>query len=112
VFGVAIFSSCEKHRTDAEHQAEIDAEVQRRLEAEHQAQEKEQLAQREADVNAREQALAQTESTAARATPQARPDQGTTRSSDALEIGSYQMFYTRLEPHGIWRETSTYGYVW
>jgi hypothetical protein len=62
VIALSIFCSCQKQQTDAERQSEIDRQVQQRLDAEHQAQEKEQLAQREADLNAREKTLAENES--------------------------------------------------
>src|SRR5207249_556907 len=61
VIALSIFSSCQKQQTDAERQAEIDRQVQQRLDAEHQPQEKEQLAQRENELNAREKALAEKE---------------------------------------------------
>ena len=32
--------------------------------------------------------------------------------SGEAATGNYSTFYTRLEPEGEWRETSTYGYVW
>jgi hypothetical protein len=116
VIAFSIFSACQKQATDAERQAEIDREVQRRLESERQAQERQQLAQRQADVDAREKALAEKENAAARnperATPSVRTEQRATRTEDRQATASYETFYTRLEPQGVWRETSTYGYVW
>jgi hypothetical protein len=115
VIAFSVCSSCQKQQSDAERQAEIDREVQRRLDAEHQAQEKKQLAQREADINAREKALAQKENAGSRnregATP-LRPDQRPMRPEDRESTASYDTFYTKLEPLGVWRETSEYGYVW
>jgi hypothetical protein len=116
VIALSIFSSCQKQQTDAERQAEVDREVQRRLDAEHQAQERDQLAQREAEVNAREKALSDQESASAqnreRATPAARTDERPIRTEDQAATASYDTFYTKLEPQGVWRQTATYGYVW
>lgn len=111
----SIFSSCQKQQTEAERQADIQREVQRQLDAEHQAQEKEQLAQRQADLDAREKQLAADKESAAkqRVEPERRAVQ-LQRPAPANErpTGSYSTFYTKLEPHGDWRETSDYGYVW
>src|SRR5437868_10405485 len=104
--------SCRKQQNDAEHQAEVDREVQRRLDAEHQVQEKEQLAQREAELNSREKALAdkqkETTRTDARQTPRS-SERGNT--SQVRGTASYDTFYTKLGSFGDWIETSDYGYV-
>lgn len=113
--GLSIFASCQKQQTDAERQAEIDRQVQQRLDAEHQAQEKDQLAQRQSDLDAREKALSEKE--AAKATPVRRerePVRTETRGRDDDQRGpgaSYDTFYTKLDSYGDWRETSDYGYV-
>ena len=57
----AFFVSCEKPQSEAERDAQIQKEVQARLDAEHQAQEKDRLAQQQADLDAREKALAREE---------------------------------------------------
>jgi hypothetical protein len=116
LFALTIFCSCQKHQTEAERNAEVERQVQQRLAAEHQTEEQQRLAQREADVAAREKALSENQNTSV-ATQQAveqtkpvtRPMQ---ESSDSESTGSYSTFYTKLEPHGVWRETSDYGYVW
>src|SRR4051812_32532066 len=54
---LTIFGSCQKQETEAERQAEVDRQVQQRLDAEHQTQQKDELAKRESDLEAREKAL-------------------------------------------------------
>ena len=117
VVALSIFCSCQKQQTEAERQADIQREVQRQLDAEHQAQEKEQLAQRQSDLDAREKALADKQTAAERATrTETRnvqpPRPAPTSERNERPTGSYSTFYTKLEPHGEWRETSDYGYVW
>ena len=119
---LAFFVSCGKQQTEAEKNAEIERQVQQRLAAEHQADEQQKLAQREADLKAREDALAQKEQEPAQtATPQMRGSDIQQRDvteaeqvadTDSGEPASYNTFYTKLEPYGAWRETSDYGYVW
>jgi hypothetical protein len=108
---------CQKQQSEEERKAEIDREVQQRLDAEHQAAEKDQLAQREADINAREKALAAKEEAPASA-PTARPErqrepERETRPQDreSTPAGSYNTFYTKLDSYGDWIETANYGYV-
>ena len=127
-FGIAIalalLVSCGKQQTEAEKNAEIERQVQQRLAAEHQAEEKQKLAQREADLKAREEALAQKEQEeqkpAQTATPQMRGGDIQQREvteaeqpagTDQGETASYDTFYTKLDAYGAWRETSDYGYV-
>jgi hypothetical protein len=114
IVALSIFSSCQKQQTEAERQADIQREVQRQLDAEHQAQEKDQLAQRQSDLEAREKALADKESTPQRETrTETRPVQPQRPAETSQRAtGSYSTFYTKLEPYGDWRETSDYGYVW
>ena len=118
IVALSIFCSCQKQQTEAERQADIQREVQRQLDAEHQAQEKEQLAQRQADLDAREKQLAADKESAAkqRVEPERRAVQpqrpAPTNERSERPTGSYSTFYTKLEPHGDWRETSDYGYVW
>ena len=54
---LAFFVSCGKQQTEAEKNAEIERQVQQRLAAEHQAEEQQKLAQREADLKAREESV-------------------------------------------------------
>jgi hypothetical protein len=119
LIAVAALVSCQKQQTEAEKNAEVERQVQERLAAEHQAEQQQQLQQRQADLDAREKALAEKENTAA-ATParrgrsEAEPE-AVTRSrpvSGARPTSGYSTFYTKLEPHGAWLETSDYGYVW
>src|SRR5205807_5715101 len=77
-----------------------------------------QLSQREADLQAREKALAEKEN--ATATPASRPERSESESyesrarqpRESAPARGYSTFYTKLEPHGAWLETSDYGYVW
>ena len=117
VIALAALGSCQKQQTEAEKNAEVERQVQERLAAEHQAEQQEQLSQREADLQAREKALAEKENTAA-ATPAPREQsepEPVTRSravSGARPTSGYSTFYTKLDPYGAWFETSDYGYVW
>src|SRR5438876_4817528 len=110
---LALFCSCQKQQTEAERNAEIERQVNERFAAEHQAEEQQRLAQRQTELDEREKALSDKERAAA-STPQ--PQQSVTQGRpDLLESApsaSYSIFYTKLEPFGAWRETSTYGYVW
>ena len=62
----ALAVSCEKPLTEAEKNAQIEREVQQRLAAERQADDQQKLAQQQADLAAREQALADKEAAARR----------------------------------------------
>src|SRR6266513_1342100 len=59
VIAVATLVSCQKQQTEAEKNAEVERQVQERLAAEHQTQQEQQLNQRQADLDAREKALAE-----------------------------------------------------
>jgi hypothetical protein len=110
---LAAFVSCQKQQTEEERKAEVDRQVEQRLAAEHQAQEKEQLAQREAELNAREKALSEKQNTpVSTPIPQRRVNAETQPREDSDESAGYNTFYTKLEPYGDWRETSDYGFVW
>ena len=110
---LAGFTSCQKQQTEEERKAEIDRQVEQRLAAEHQAQEKEQLVQRQAELDAREKALAEQQNAAAAQTPTPASRSRVARESSENEpTGSYNTFYTKLDRYGDWRETSDYGYVW
>ena len=118
VIAVATLISCQKQQTEAEKNAEVERQVQERLAAEHQAEQQQQLSQRQADLDAREKALAEKEKSAA-ATPARRSRSESepiaSRPRGPRESGpaaGYSTFYTKLEPHGAWLETSDYGYVW
>lgn len=121
VVALAGFVSCQKQQTEEERKAEIDRQVEQRLAAERQAQEKDQLAQRAADLDAREKALANQQNapatTTATETEAETPSARSTSSPRAAressdEGGDYNIFYTKLDSYGDWRETSDYGYVW
>ena len=110
---LAGFVSCQKQQTEEERKAEIDRQVEQRLAAERQAQQQQELTQREAELNAREKALAGKQNTAATQTPRPRaPSIARATRESSEEGGSYNIFYTKLERYGDWRETSDYGYVW
>ena len=115
IVALAGFASCQKQQTEEERKAEIDQQVEQRLAAERQAQEKETLAQREAEVAAREKALAEQPNAAATEIPQTPRARSTSTTRETRESsdegGDYNIFYTKLEPYGDWRETSDYGYV-
>jgi hypothetical protein len=116
IIALAVFWSCQKQQTAEERNAEIQRQVQQQLAAEHQTQEQQQLAQREAQLNEREKTLAEKEKATSAAAPARTPLRPITKSmrdsSGNNATASYSTFYTKLEPHGVWRETSTYGYVW
>jgi hypothetical protein len=118
VIAIAALVSCQKQQTEAEKKAEVERQVQERLAAEHQAEQQQQLQQRQADLDAREKALAEKQNAAA-ATPRPRDRSESepiaSRGRGPRESGpaaGYSTFYTKLEPHGAWLETSDYGYVW
>ncbi|MDQ3119756.1 MAG: hypothetical protein M3Q89_09365, partial [Verrucomicrobiota bacterium] len=123
IAAACVLISCEKPLSEEERKAQVEQEVQQRLAAERQADEQQRLDQQQADITAREQALADKEATStaqvagkqATATPRAslRPASGARlSSSDGSPARSYDTFYRKLEPYGAWRETNDYGYVW
>lgn len=131
VAALAFFVSCQKQQTEEEKRAEVERQVQERLAVERQGDEKQRLAQQQADLEAREKALAEKQAAAIAAenvpaekpieapidTPNdalAEPPQTMPRSRqiETRSTASYGMFYRKLEPHGDWRETSDYGFVW
>jgi hypothetical protein len=119
VTALAFFVSCQKQQSEEEKKAEVERQVQERLAAEHQADEKQRLAQQQADLVAREKALADKEAAAAAPnvpaeTPIEAPQtvRETRDVSETRASASYGIFYRKLEPYGAWRETSNYGYVW
>src|SRR6267143_1450727 len=117
VIAVATLVSCQKQQTEAEKNADVERQVQERLATEHQAEQQQQLQQHQADLDAREKALAEKEN-AAVATPAGREraeSEPVTRAravSGAGPTSGYSTFYTKLEPHGAWLEIADYGYVW
>ncbi len=126
IFLSALALSCEKPMSEADRNAQVEIEVQRRLTDERQKEVQERLAQAQADLDAREKALearetvTTTESTAV-ATPRATARTTTSRSettrsasssSSKVTARSYDTFYRKLDPYGAWRETNDYGYVW
>ncbi len=111
----ASFVACQKQQTDEERRAEVDQQVQERLAAEHQQQQAQELTQREADLRAREQALKDNRdaaASAAAATPLPQAPIARQEESEHDVGGSYEVFYTKLEPYGDWIETDQYGYVY
>ena len=119
VAALSFFVSCQKQQSEEERKAEVERQVQERLAAEHQADEKQRLAQQQADLEAREKALAEKEASAPAAdvpaeTPIDAPQtvRKTRDTSETHSSASYGTFYRKLEPYGAWRETSDYGYVW
>ena len=120
VITAAALVSCQKQQTEAEKNAEVERRVQERLAAEHQAQQQRQLDQRQADLDAREKALAEKENIVA--TPANRATRSESESIESRQpprepreraiTTGYSTFYNKLEPYGAWLETSDYGYVW
>jgi len=108
------FSACQKQQTEEERKAEVEREVQNRLAAERQTQQQEQLSQREADLDAREKTLSDEQANAdsRQASPPSTTETTTSTAERREGGGSYDIFYTRLEPYGSWFESSDYGYVW
>jgi hypothetical protein len=121
VAALAVLVSCQKQPSEEEKKAEVEKQVQERLAAEHQTQEQQRLAQQQADLEAREKAVADKEAAAATTVPESTPLKSETVRSDNADIAetseprstaAYGTFYRKLEPYGEWRETSDYGYVW
>lgn len=119
VTATAAFVACPKQQTEEERKAEVERQVQERLAAERQTQQQQQLDQRQADLDAREKALADKEN----ATPAAQDQEEQTESDSAasrprttapreraIRVG-YSTFYNKLGPYGDWIETADYGYV-
>ncbi len=120
---VLALGACQKQQTEEERRAEINRQVEQKLAEERKQQD---IAQREADLNAREQTLADKQRATATPAPVSRSTSTTTNrqppsSRNTAENrttrptragGSYDMFYNRLESHGDWMETDDYGYVW
>jgi hypothetical protein len=116
IISLAIFCSCQKQQTEEERKTEIERQVQERLGAERQVQSEQQLAQRRAELDAREKALSEKER-AAESAPVVEASEtplqaSRTDTSGNVATASYSTFYRKLEPYGVWRETSNYGYVW
>lgn len=125
VSAALLSNSCTKPQGDAERDAEVERKVQERVAAERQADDQQKLAQKQADLDAREAALTAKEnatatpaanarrtvtSTEETATAEATPRHARTATETAAPR-SYGMFYQKLEPYGDWRETDDYGYV-
>jgi hypothetical protein len=112
---LAIFASCQKQQTEEERKAEVERQVQDRLAAERADAEKKRLADEQAALDSRA-----TTTELATTTPaeeqEAPPVEEVTETSETRteepSTASYGMFYEKLEPHGEWRETNEYGYVW
>src|SRR5215212_2112627 len=119
---LAVFVSCQKQQTEEERKAEVERQVQERLAAQRVDEERERLAKQKAELEAREQALANQQAVAlASPTPVEETASVEERSEDVetsetrterRSTASYGMFYEKLDSYGDWRETSDYGYVW
>ena len=116
IISLAIFCSCQKQQTEEERKTEIERQVQERLAAERQDQSQQQLAQRQAELDAREKALSEKERTSESApvveASESPLQASRTDASGNVATASYSTFYRKLDPYGVWRETSSYGYVW
>jgi hypothetical protein len=115
IIGLAVFCSCQKQQSEEARNAEIERQVQKRLTEERRAKAEEELAKRKSEIEARGAAMAQKEQATVNVpvaenaqTPFQAPRSD---SSENSPTASYSTFYNGLEPHGVWRETSTYGYV-
>ena len=122
IAALAVGVACQKQQTEEERRAEVERQVQERLTAERLAADKDAVAKQQAELAAREKALADREAAAA-TTPAEEPpatstEETTTTSetsetrSEAVSTETYGTFYEKLEPYGAWRETADYGYVW
>src|SRR2546423_391405 len=124
IAALAVFVSCQKQPTEEERKAEVERQVQDRLAAERLAADKDSVAKQQAELEAREKALADREAAAAASPtavveePAAPPTEEvvTERSdggarSETRSTATYGMFYEKLDPYGEWRETKDYGYV-
>ncbi|MEY2562061.1 MAG: hypothetical protein QOH88_254 [Verrucomicrobiota bacterium] len=121
---LALLVSCSKQQSDEEKRAEVEKQVQERLAAERQTEEQKRLAQQQADLEAREKAVADKEAatttmattTVTEPTPAEREtvtrERVTSETTERRSSASYGTFYRKLEPYGAWRDTATYGYVW
>lgn len=107
---LAVCCSCQKQPTEEERNAEIERKVEQRLASERQARTEQELAERQAELVAREKALAEKQ----QATAQAAATVSAVTPPRAAQptTASYSTFYNKLEPYGVWRETSNYGFVW
>src|SRR2546430_428795 len=119
VIAMAALVSCQKQQTEADKNAEVERQVQERLAAEHQTEQQQQMSQREADLDAREKALAEKENAAA-ATPNSEQrvesesieSRSRVRESrESAPSGGYSMFYTKVQAHGAWVGNSEYRYT-
>ncbi|HEX8898503.1 MAG TPA: DUF6600 domain-containing protein, partial [Chthoniobacterales bacterium] len=123
IAALAFFVSCQKQQTEEERKAEVERQVQDRLAAERLEADKQRVAQQQADLDAREKALANRE--AATPTPVSEEPLVTPSTEDVIpneadggsrsqarSTATYGMFYEKLDPYGEWLETKDYGYVW
>lgn len=108
---LSLFVSCGKQQTEAEKKAEIERQVQQRIDAQRQADQQQQLAAREKALADQQNATPPAETPVPLMSPTSEAPTSA-REVSADEDASYNTFYRKLEPHGEWRETSDYGYVW
>ncbi len=106
--------ACQKQETEAERNAAIERQVQERLNAERSADDRQKMAERQAALEARINALAAAQKKpSATATPRTSQPAATPASASRPEAdtGAYSTFYRKLDPYGDWMETGDYGYV-
>src|SRR5436305_4479139 len=101
VIAILALVSCQKQQTEAEKNAEVERQVQERLAAEHQAEQQQQLSQRQADLEAREKALAEKESAPATTLGQQERSESEPVTSrprgprESRPAAGYSTFYTK-----------------
>ena len=113
VIALAALVSCQKQQTEAERNAEVERQVQERLAAEHQTEQQQKMTQQQADLDAREKALADKENAAAAPRREQRAESEAPESrirvpeprQRAMSVG-YTTFYNKLERYGDWIETN------
>jgi hypothetical protein len=111
---LALGAACQKQPTEAERKAELERRVQERLHSERSEDDRRKMAERQATLEARINALAAAQkrkSASATPTPDEPSAVTTSTSAPETETGSYSTFYRKLDPYGDWMETSDYGYV-
>jgi hypothetical protein len=107
-------AACQKRPSEAKQNAKKERRVPHRLDAQHRAQERQKMAQRQADLERRIAALAaKLKHSPAPAAPAITESLSTLPASSGpgRARDSYAVFYRKLAPYGDWMETSDYGYV-
>jgi hypothetical protein len=107
-------AACQKRSSEAKQNAKNERRVPRRLDPEQRAQERQKMAQRQADLERRIDALAAKLKHSPAPTNSGASESLSTPPAGAVPDragDSYSVFYRKLEPYGDWMETSDYGYV-